>query len=253
MNLNLFVDSIDDVPEAVRSFYEEKDGKFALKVDGLEDTTGLKTALVKERKAAREAQNLARQFEGLGLSADEIKALVEDKDKRDREAAEKSGDFDKILTQHKSAWEKDKATLEAELTAARASERSAIIGTSLMAALTKAGATEEGIDLMPDRLAARVKFETEDGARVVKIMSADGETPMAGSGKGGLATFDDLVKEALTKWPSLFKASGAGGGGKQPGSGAGGAGNRTMSKAEFEKLPAKERAARMANGLTLTD
>jgi DNA-binding transcriptional MerR regulator len=253
MTLKMSVDTIDEVPEAVRSFYEEKDGKFALKVDGLEDTTALKGALEKERKAARDAQKLAKQFEGLGLSADEIKALVDAKAKADHDAAAKAGDFDKILGQHKSAWEKDKATLEAELNAARASERSAIIGTSLMAALTKAGATEEGIDLMPERLAARVKFETEDGQRVVKIMAADGETPMAGSGKGGLATFDDLVKEALTKWPSLFKSSGAGGGGKQPGSGAGGAGNRSMSKAEFEKLPAKERAARMASGLTLTD
>lgn len=253
MTLKMSVDTIDEVPEAVRSFYEEKDGKFALKVDGLEDTTALKGALEKERKAARDALKLAKQYEGLGLSADEIKALVDAKAKADHDAAAKAGDFDKILNQHRTAWEKDKATLEAELTAARASERSAIIGTSLMAALTKAGATEEGIDLMPDRLASRVKFETEDGQRVVKIMAADGETPMAGSGKGGLATFDDLVKEALTKWPSLFKASGAGGGGKQPNSRAGGAGNSSMSKAEFEKLPAKERAARMAGGLTLTD
>lgn len=253
MTLKMSVDTIDEVPEAVRSFYEEKDGKFALKVDGLEDTTALKGALEKERKAARDAQKLAKQYEGLGLSADEIKALVDAKAKADHDAAAKAGDFDKILGQHRSAWEKEKADLEAEIAAARASERKSTIGTGLMAALTKAGATEEGIDLMPDRLAARVKFETEDGQRVVKIMAADGETPMAGTGKGGLATFDDLVKEALTKWPSLFKASGAGGGGKQPGSGAGGAGNRSMSKAEFEKLPAKERAARMAGGLTLTD
>lgn len=253
MTLKMSVDTIDEVPEAVRSFYEEKEGKFTLKVDGLEDTSALKGALAKERQAARDAQKLAKQYEGLGLSADEIKALVEEKQKAEREKAEKAGDFEKVLNQHRDGWAKEKATLEAELNAARASERSAIIGTSLMTALSKAGATEEGIDLMPDRLASRVKFETEGGARVVKIMAADGETPMAGSGKDGLATFDDLVKEAITKWPSLFKASGAGGGGKPPGSGAGGAGNRTMSKAEFEKLPAKDRAARMAAGLTLTD
>lgn len=253
MTLKLSVDTIDDVPEAVRSFYEEKDGKFSLKIDGLEDTTGLKTALEKERRAARDAQKIAKQFEGLGLSADEIKAMVDEKQKAERDAAAKAGNFEKVLNQHRAAWENDKAMLEAELNAARLSERSAIIGTNLMAALSKAGATEEGIDLMPDRLAARVKFETEEGKRVVKIMAADGETPMAGSGKDGVATFDDLVKDALKKWPSLFKASGAGGGGKPPGSGAGGAGNRTMSKAEFDKLPTKERATRMANGLTLTD
>jgi hypothetical protein len=47
-------------------------------------------------------------------------------------------------------------------------------------------------------------------------MAADGETPMAGTGADGTATIDDLVKEAVAKYPSLFKASGAGGGGKNP-------------------------------------
>jgi len=251
--LKLTVDTLEGVPETVRDFYEERDGKFALKVDGVEDTSGLKTALEKERKAATEARKAAKQFEGLGLTADEVRALVEDKTKREREAAEKSGDFDKILGQHRTAWENEKKTLEGELNAARASERSAIIGNSVMTALSKAGATEEGIDLLPDRLSNRIKFETEDGVRVVKIMAADGETPMAGSGKSGLATFDDLVKEAISKWPSLFKASGAGGGGKLPNSGAGGAGSKTMTLADFTALPAKERAAKMAQGLTLKD
>lgn len=251
--LKLTVDTLEGVPETVRDFYEERDGKFALKVDGVEDTSGLKTALEKERKSAREHEKAAKAYRELGLSPDEIKALAEDRAKREREAAEKSGDFDKILGQHRDGWAKEKAALEAELTAAKTSERSAIIGNSVMTALSKAGATEEGIDLLPDRLANRIKFETEDGVRVVKIMAADGETPMAGSGKSGLATYDDLVKEAISKWPSLFKSSGAGGGGKPPNSGAGGAGSKTMTLADFSALPAKERAAKMAQGLTLKD
>ncbi|WP_089177140.1 hypothetical protein [Bosea sp. AS-1] len=250
--LKLTVDTLDGVAETLRDFYEERDGKFALKVEGLEDTSGLKTALEKERKAARDHEKTAKAYRELGLSPEEIKALAEERTKREREAAEKSGDFDKILGQHRSAWENEKKTLEQELNAAKASERRAIIDTNVMTALSKAGATEEGIDLLPDRLANRIKFETEDGVRVVKIMAADGETPMAGSGKSGLATFDDLVKEAISKWPSLFKASGAGGGGKLPNSGAGGAGSKSMSLADFNALPPKERAARMAQGLQIT-
>jgi hypothetical protein len=99
--------------------------------------------------------------------------------------------------------------------------------------------TEEGTELLPDRLANRIKFETVDGKRVLKIMAADGETPMAGSGPDGSATLDDLAKEATTKYPSLFKGSGAGGGGKQPDNRAGGSG--TTKKSDFKNE--KDRAA----------
>ena len=252
MTLKLTVDTLEGVPETVRDFYEERDGKFALKVEGIKDAANLEKALESERKAAREAQALAKQYQGLGMSADDIKKLIDERNAAERKKAEETGNIDAILNQHRDEWLKEKARLESELTAAHSSERQAIIGNSLMAALTKAGATEEGIDLLPDRLSSRVTFETENGTRAVKILQADGATPLAGSGKGGLATFDDLVKEALAKWPSLFKASGAGGGGKLPGSGAGGDGRRTMSQADFDKLPPKERAARMASGLTLT-
>lgn len=247
------VDTLDAVPEAFRSEYTEKDGKFVLAVEGIEDTTGLKTALDKERKAAREAAQRVKQYEGLGLSADEIKALVEDRQKAEREKATKEGNFDALLNQHKTNWEKEKASLEAELNAARQSERGAVIETSVMGALTKANATEEGAELLPEILARRIKFETEDGKRVIRVMQADGVTPMAGTAKDGFATIDDLVKEATSKFPSLFKASGVGGGGKPPSSSAGGAGKKSMSLAEFNRLDPRTRAARMAEGLTLTD
>ena len=42
-----------------------------------------------------------------------------------------------------------------------------------------------------------------------QIPPADGVTPMVGSGQDGLATFDDLVKEAATQYPSLFQTNGA--------------------------------------------
>jgi hypothetical protein len=246
MPLKLVVDSLDEISEGLRSEYTEKDGKFHLNVDGIEDTSGLKTALESERKARKELDKKIKRWEALGKTDEEISALLAEHEKTERERAEKDGDHAKILKQHQDKWAKEKETLESELNAARSSERNAIISTSVMAALTKAGATEEGADLLPDRLASRIKFETEDGKRVLKIMQADGETPMAGSGKDGSATFDDLVKEATEKWPSLFSASGKSGSGKPPGSGpTGGTGAKRKSDFKTEK----ERAAFVdANG-----
>ncbi|MEQ8332309.1 hypothetical protein [Nisaea sp.] len=48
-------DSLDAVPEAARAFYVETgDGRFHLDAEGVEDVSGLKSALEKERAARRE-------------------------------------------------------------------------------------------------------------------------------------------------------------------------------------------------------
>lgn len=249
MALPLIVDSIDKIPDAIRGEYTEKDGKFHLNIDGevpdANESAALRKALENSRRVEKELQKKIAKWEKLGKSDEEIAELLQATEEAERKKMEADGDHQKILKQLQDKWEKERADLETELTAARTSERSAIIGTSVMSALTKAGATDEGIDLLPDRLSGRIKYETEDGKRVLKIMQADGETPMAGSGKDGTATFDDLVKEAVTKWPSLFKGDGQSGSGKRPDNNSGRAGAKKKSDFKSEK----ERAAWVeANG-----
>lgn len=239
MPLSLIVDAIDSVPEAFRGEYTEKDGKFHLNVEGLPDVGAMES---KTRTAQQEAINERKKrqaWEKIGKTPEEIAELLAARDEDERKKAEAAGDHQKILKQHQDQWAKDRATLDAELNAARTSERAAIVGERLLSALTRAGVTEEGTELLPDRLANRIKFETVDGKRVLKIMATDGETPMAGSGSDGSATLDDLAKEATTKYPSLFKGSGAGGGGKPSDKGTGGAGIAKKSDFKTEK----ERAA----------
>lgn len=240
MALPLVVDSLDEITnEAARGAYIEKDGKFHLDIDPPEDTSGLKTALNSERQLRAKHEKQVKAWEKLGKSPDEIAEMLEAQRVKEEEAARKAGDFDKILKQHQDKAAQEKAELEAELNAARASERSAVVGERVLGTLTKYGATEEGAELLPERLANRIKFETVDGTRVLKIMQADGKTPMAGSAADGTATLDDLVKEAIKKYPSLFKGSGAGGGGKPP-EGKGGGGSGATKKSDFKTE--KERA-----------
>lgn len=55
MPLPAETDSLNAVPEAARAFYvETDDGRYRLDADGLEDVSGLKSALDKERAARRE-------------------------------------------------------------------------------------------------------------------------------------------------------------------------------------------------------
>lgn len=235
MPLAFTVDNLETVPEALRSEYSEKDGKYVLNVEGLEDTAGLKSALQKERGTRGALEKQVKSWQGLGKTPEEIQEMLAAADEAERKKAEAAGDHTKILKQHQDKWEKEKADLIAERDASRASERGAVVGERVQGALAKSGATEEGIELLPERLANRIKFETVDGKRVLKIMQADGETPMAGSGADGVATIDDLVKEAVAKYPSLFKGTGGGGSGKQPDRNAGGAGITKKSDFKSEK------------------
>lgn len=252
MPLLMTVDSLDNVPAALHTEYTEKDGKFHLNVEGLEDTGGLKSALETERTARKQLEKDVKAWKALGKTPAEIAELTSAAETAATEAAKKAGNFDAILQQHQTKWTGEKTTLETELAAARNSERNAIIETSVMGALTKAKATPEGIDLLTERLGKRIKFETVDGKRQIHIMQADGETPMIGSGAGGSATFDDLVKEAVKGYPSLFEGSGAGGGGKSP-KDTGGSGGKTLTRSEFEKLGPLDRAAKMKEGFKVVD
>lgn len=271
MALQLIVDSLEAVPAALHGEYAEKDGKFHLNVTGMEDTKGLKSALEKERtahKAAATAQKelaaKVEKWEKLGKTEEEIGVMLQTVAAAEAEAAKKSGNYDALLAdtrakaadalkQATAAWTAEKLALASERDAARGSERKAVIETSVTGALTKAKATMEGLDLLTERLGKRISFTMEDGERVIQIMQADGKTPMAGSGDAGAATYDDLVKEAVKTYPSLFEGSGTGGTGTGPNARRRDAGGKQMARAEFEKLSPLERAAKMKAGVQLYD
>src|SRR4051794_28264086 len=66
-------------------------------------------------------------------------------------------------------WLTEKATLEAELHATRASERGAIME-RLAVALKDGGATPAGCDLFHYHLDKRIRIETAEGKRIVRIL-----------------------------------------------------------------------------------
>lgn len=251
MPLPLIVESLDKIPEAVRGEYVEQDGKYRLNVDGWEDTTALKNALASEKTRLKDAKAKLQRWETLGKSDEEVAELLKKQAEQEAELAKKSGNFDAVLAQHQKKWADEKSALESELASTRASERSAIIETSVTTALTKAKVTKDGLDLLPERLGRRINFETVDGKRVISIMQADGKTPMAGTGPDGLATFDDLVKETVKNFPSLFEGSG-GGGGSSP-KNAGGSGGKSIARKDFFALSPAEQAAKVKAGFTVTD
>ena len=55
MSLKAILDNLDGLSDELKGFYEAgDDGKYRVKVEGLEDSSGLKSALQKERDARKE-------------------------------------------------------------------------------------------------------------------------------------------------------------------------------------------------------
>ncbi len=87
-----------------------------------------------------------------------------------------------------------KPNFESELELALAGERNLLVAD----ALRRAGAGEEGIDLLTARLGKRVRLASNDGARSIEVLDADGAATAA--------SLDELVSEAKSHFASLFQA-----------------------------------------------
>jgi hypothetical protein len=159
-------------------------------------------------------------------------------------------DLDAFLKPHRDGWAKEKTTLEGERDALLASERDAAVNFGLGNALTKAGLSDEWVDLLTEKLGGRLRFETDGaGRRVLRVLSADGETPMIGSAKDGRATLADLAKEAAANYPTLFKP----GESKPKPKGGETVAAGTVTRAEWDAMGAQERADRMRAGAKVVD
>lgn len=80
----------EGLEEGFRGLYEEKDGAYRLAIEGLEDTSGLKSALEKERQAVKDAAKRLKTWEDLGLSPEEISERLRSGEKKEEPEKKKS-------------------------------------------------------------------------------------------------------------------------------------------------------------------
>jgi hypothetical protein len=201
MALKAILDSLDTVPEAQRGLYTEKDGKFILDLEGIEDHPGaksLKNALEMERKERLKRQD---RIDELTKEAEKFKDLDPD---RAREALAKvlelgdkelmdAGKIDELVDQRTERMRADSESQRTTLEAARdtatterdtARERLAkeVIDNRIMVAATEAGVRKGA---MPDVLSrARMTWRLDDAGEPAafkddnRIFGSDGSKPM---------------------------------------------------------------------------
>lgn len=248
MALKLVVDSLNDIPEALRSLYKEDGGKFRLEVDGVEDSAGLKSALEKERASARAYEKQVKQWQSLGKTPEEIGALLDEARKQDEKKALDAGQFEKLK---QSLVEQHAAELKTR-DARESSLRVAMEGQLIDGAAVRAISEAKGV---PTLLLPHVKQYTKvverDGQYQVVVVDAKGDPRI--NAKGDALSIADLVGEMRSSdvFGRAFDGTGAGGSGTRPN--AGSPGSKTLSRSAFESYGPAEKLAAIKGGAQITD
>lgn len=241
MDIEKVVDSIEAVPELLRGFYTEKDGKYHL-----EDVTSLRNAMQHAKRERDDAKRKAQQidkWDRLGKSPDEIEQLLEAQRKAEEDRAKKAGEFDSLKAQMVEKHQGELKAREDAVAKMRASLESHLVDASA----TRAIAEAKGIPaLLLPHVKARIKVDEKDGDYVVKVLTADGRDAVKDGG-GTPMTIADLIAEFKQSdiFGRAFEGTGRTGSGTPP-NGAGGAGSRNLLRSDFEKLDPTDKAARIA-------
>jgi len=225
------LDSLEGVHEAYRDLYEQgEDGKFRLKLEDAEslvDVSGLKSALDKERKRARDFEKKLSELGG--VDAEEYRRLKEEAEAREREKAEKAGEWDKLKAKLAEKHQSEIETARRELDGMRKTLESHLVD----AEAARAVAAARGVpDLLLPHVKSRVRVFEENGAYVVRAVDGKGE-PRLKDADGNYLGIADVVAELRDSevFGRAFEASGASGAGSK---GGGGAGSVTLTREQLK-------------------
>ncbi len=243
--LSLTVDDIATVPEAQRSLYVEKDGKHHLDVTGIEDTSGLKSALQKEREANKEAKRLQKEIEARyeGIDPDKVKSMMAKFENDDEAKLIAAGKIDEVVTKR---TEKLRIELQKQVDAAKGETKAAadragkfsqrVLDNHIRAAAIKAGLHAHAVEDALFR--ARILFSLDDAGEAVQIDN-EGRPVLGKDGKTPFTPVEWLenMKETAPHWfPASGSGGGAGGGSKDAG------GVKTINREKFNQLNPAEKA-----------
>lgn len=198
------LENLDGVEESVKSLYEEKDGKYVLKIEGIpepEDLEGLKRKNQEFMDEAKAAKRKARELEELARQKEEENA----RKNGNIEALEKSwGDK---LAARETELLNEKQALEAQVYKLTVGSKA----TELAAKLAVPGSDSV---LLP-HISNRLQVETVDGEIKIRVLDLQG--------KPSALSIEDLEKEfrANEAFKPLIRASNASGSGASGGQGGG--------------------------------
>lgn len=242
----------------VQAMYVEKDGKYALDLpEGVEEVKGLKSALEKERAAAKTSGDLLKEtlkrFEG--IDPEEVRKILDKLGSDEERQLMKDGKIDEVVArrmQRVTAAHEKAIKAAAEQTAAAAARAdkfaSQVLDNHVRQAATKAGLHPNAVDDALFR--ARTIFKLDENGEA-RQLDTDGKPVLGKNGKDPYAPTEWLegMKETAPHW---FPAGGSGGG-ATGGNKTGAGGAKSIKRAEFDGLNPADKSTKMKEGFVVVD
>lgn len=204
--LKAVLDSLEGVDDAVKGLYVERDGKHYLDAEGVEDVSGLKSSLEKQKREAKEAREALKRYDG--IDPEEFQRLKEAADAAEAKKLEAEGNYKEIRERDAKAHAKELEKRDAEIGRRDRFIEKLVIENELNAAIEKVGVIPELKD------GARALFMIK-GAKVVA--TEDGYNGLLG---------DVPISDYVESWAKTDEAAhylrptGAGGSGTKSGKAA---------------------------------
>ena len=107
--LQYTVDTLDAVDENFHGLYEQADNGFRLKVTGVDDASGLKTALQSEREARKAAEKAAKEYATKfnGIDPEQARKLLNDQHLSEEQRLLADGKIDELVSKRTERMQSD--------------------------------------------------------------------------------------------------------------------------------------------------
>jgi hypothetical protein len=233
MALKLTYKTKEEVPAELQAIYVERDGQFALDVDGYVDKTKHDEFRAANVALRKELEEQKKRFEG--IDPDEVRKLAEEKRQLEETQQLKLGEVEKVLENRmktaKAEWDKQFAAVNAERDSLNGRLTAIQIDQGVTTVATKKGLRPTAI---PDITArARTVFRLEK--TVPTAFEADGKTVRVGKDGMTPMTLEEWVDTQVTDAPHLFESNSGGGAAGDASGGSGTARTNRSVKNPFKK------------------
>lgn len=245
MAVELVVDTLDGVDEAVRGAYVEKDGKHVLDPDKYSEfrAQGLKNKNQELLGKLTAAKTATKRYEILGDVEDDdiadfsewLKTRGQDNGNGKPKSTDLQRQLDKATQKH--------GTLEKQIAELNAENKHFKLTVPLREIAIKSGVRPEDIDLAI--LDTQKRFALTDDNKIV-VLDEDGDPTTITPQK----FFESLYKEQR---PNLYRPSGGAGSGASANTGGGASGKRTITRAMYDAMSHADRGAIDWKATAITD
>lgn len=248
MPLKAVVEKIEEVAEPLREYYVEGgDGKFHLSAEGVEDVSGLKSALQKERQRAQDLEKSVKAWDGLDpKEMRELKDRIDNDEelrmiKEGKHAEVFSKRTEKLRTEHQKQLDTEREKHKQELESAN--KRTQLYESRVLENALRQAAAEAGLHTPAIRDAVRegkTVFVLDDNGNAVQKRE-DGSVVIGKDGKNPFSP-REWIESMRPEAPHWFPAAGTGTGATTSRT-TNGTGQKTMTRSEFNKLDAAKQHA----------